>query len=190
MKLKCKIFINTLFALTVVFANLNVQAQHPVKHPIAKKKAIQHQNAAAHPKGEMVHAINVFKRTNKVILIANNKVKENKVYTGDLAKAVHHQRYAKKLLKMHKAHRAMQHSRVARNYAFRAIRSNKGVVDKELVFTDEENKTMGENVADAELEKELKDSEPNVSYKDEGISNKDMTEIEVLETDEADYKNE
>lgn len=185
--MKLKLLMGTVLSLMVV---LSVQAQRPVKHPVAKKKMIQHQQAKAIHQSNMAQAIHVIKRTNKVILVAHNQVKKNKVYTGDLAKAVHHQRYAKKLLAMHKAHRAIQHSRLARMYAFQAIKQNKGMVSKEMQFNDEESKAMGENISDAELDKELKDNDPTVSYDDKTITDKDMSDLDVLEMDESDYKNE
>ncbi len=190
MKLKCKILLSSLFALSFVFIIQGAQAQH--KRPVAKKKIVQHRKAHAvkHHKVNMAHTYRVMKRTNKVIIVANNHVKRNKVYTGALAKAVHHQRFAKKLLKMHKAHRAMQHSRIARLHAFKAIKSNKGTINKEWQFDDEENKTMGDNITEAELEKELKDTDPTISFKDENVSNKDMSDLEVIETNPSDYKNE
>lgn len=189
--MKIKLLLSSMLILSFFISTSNVQAQHH-KHPHAKKQVVQNhkKQVVAHHNGDMVHAYKVLKKTHRVILAANNHVKRNKVYTGDLAKAIHHQRHAKLLLKSHKAHRAMQHSRVARMYAFKAINNNKGKVNEEWQFNEEENKTMGANVSDAELEKELKDSNPTITFKDEDISDKDMTDIEVLETAPTDYKNE
>jgi len=194
--MKIKSFLSIVFAITMLVAGSNIQAQnkHKHPHPHAKKKAVQHKKAeAAHKvahKNNMSKSIVVIKRTNHVINNAHKAVKKYKVYTGSLAKAFHHQQYAKMLLKQHKSHRAMQHSRLARKYAFKAIRSNKGTVNKEYNFTDDENKTMGETISDAELEKELKGSNPNILFEDDRISDKEMTELEVLELAPSDYKNE
>ncbi len=188
--MKLKLLLGALLSLPIVFS---ANAQHQVKHPYVKKKVVQHkkqQSIKANHKINMTHAIKFLKRTNKVIIVAHNSVKKGHVKKGNLAKAVYHQRYAKKLLKTHKVHRALQHSRIARTYAFRAIRNNKGVVDKEWEFDDTENQAMGDKIADDELDKELMNSDPNISFKDENITQKEMTELEVLETDEADYKNE
>jgi hypothetical protein len=192
MKLNCKLLLSTLFALFIVFTNLNLQAQHRVKHPAAKKKVVQHKKAkaVAHHNRSLSPSVKFLRRTNKVIVIANNQVKKNKVYNGYLAKAVHHQRYAKKLINKKQAHRAMQHSKLARNFAFRSIQSNKGTIDKELIYNEEENKALGKNISDVELEKELKNNEPNISFIDENISDKDMTDLEVLSTSPSDYKNQ
>ena len=84
----------------------------------------------------------------------------------------------------------MQHSRLARKYAFMAIRKNKGNANMEYNFTDDENATLGETIADVELEKDLKDNNPNIKFDDSAISDKEMTELEILEIDPANYKNE
>ena len=188
MKLKCKLLLTSIFALSIAFIGQDVKAQHNHKHPHPKKKVVQHRKTVH--RNNMAQSFKVIKRTNHVIIVAHKAVKKYKVYTGDLAKAVHHQRYAKVLLRNHKAHKAMQHSRLARKYAFKAIRSNKGTVNKEYNFNAEENKTMGETISDAELEKELKDNNPTVSFKDESISDKDMSDLDVIEMDPSDYKNE
>ncbi len=192
MKLNIKLLLSTVFALSIVFLGNNVQAQH--KHPRVKKKVVQHKKAhiaqrVAH-KNSMSQTMKVIKRTNHVIINAHKAVKKQKVYTGNLSKAVHHQRYAKKMLKKHKTHRAMQHSRLARRYALITIRHNKGTINKEYNFSAEENKAIGEAIADAELEKELKDSNPNIKFDDSAISDKEMTELEVLDVDPSDYKSE
>jgi len=185
MKLKCKLLLTSIFALSIAFIGQDVKAQHNHKHPHPKKKVVQHRKTVH--RNNMAQSFKVIKRTNHVIIVAHKAVKKYKVYTGDLAKAVHHQRYAKVLLRNHKAHKAMQHSRLARKYAFKAIRSNKGTVNKEYNFNAEENKTMGETISDAELEKELKDNNPTVSFKDESISDKDMSDLDVIEMDPSDY---
>ena len=168
---------------------LNVNAQHRhVKHPVAKKRAVKH--VVKHRTITKVHAYKFIKRTNIVVVAAHRHVKRGKVYTGDFAKSVHHQRYAKVLLAKNKPHRAIQHSRLARAYALKAIRANKGQIKKEWAINKEENEMLGDAIANDELEKELKTYEPNAKYSDESVTDKDMTELEVLGTDPADYKNE
>ncbi len=193
MKLNCKLLLSAVFALSIVFIGTDVQAQHKHKHPHAKKEIVKHKKAHAAQKvahkNSLGQSVKVIKRTNHVIANANRAVKKYKNYTGDLSRAVHHQQHAKRLLKRHKTHRSMQHSRLARKYAFKSIRSNKGTVNKEYQFDAEENKTMGETIADAELEKELKEKNPNIKFDDSAISDKEMTELEVLDVDPADYKN-
>jgi len=184
-----KLIITGTISLLLIF---NVAAQRHVKRPVAKKKMVRNHKVMVvkQHRGERADVIRVLKKTNKVIIAAHSQVKKNKVYTGDLSKAVHHQKYAKKLLKKHKAHYSMQHSRIARKYAIKAIKNNKGTVGKEMEFNNEENKIIGKTISDEELEKELLKNEPNTTYDDKTISDKEMTDLEVLEMDEADYKNE
>jgi hypothetical protein len=193
MKFNCKLLLCATFALSIVLITNNAQAQHKHKHPHTKKKVIQHKKAkvahkVAHRKS-LGQSIKVIKRTNHVIVSANRSVKQNKNHTGDLSRAVHHQQYAKSLLKRHKAHSAMQHSRLARKYAFKAIKANKGNLNKEYQFDADENNVMGETISDDELGKQLMKDKPNVKFDDTTISDKEMTELEILDIDPADYKN-
>lgn len=188
--MKIKVLLGTVLSLAILLSANTSFAQHKA-HPVAKKHiAKQHHKAAiTHKRGNMVQAHKVLKRTNKAIVAANVAVKKNKNYTGHLSKAVYHQRHAKTLLKRGKTHRAMQHSRLARKNAFVAMRNNKTTVSKDLDFTAEENKMLGETITDTELEKELKTENPKVSFDDKNVSDKDMSDIEVLETNPANYKN-
>ena len=194
MKLKYNFLFLSILALSIVFGTSTLQAQHKHRHPHpnANKKVRQHKKVHAKKavhRGNAGAAIKVIKRTNHVITNAHKQQKKYKTYTGNLSRAVHHQRYAKKLLKSNKAYRAMQHSRLARTYAFKVLKSNKGSVSKAYQFNDAENKAMGESVADAELEKELiKNSK--ISFNDEAVSDKDMSDLEIIETSPSDYKNE
>lgn len=199
MKLNCKIIPSAALALILLVVGSHIQAQHRHKHPHAhqhaKKKVVQHRNQVkvahkvSHKQG-MGNAISVIKRTNHVIVRANQAVKKHKVYKGYLSRAVYHQRFAKSLLKQHKTHRAMQHSRLARNYAFKATRSNKQAIDKTYMFSEEENKNMGATVSDVVLKEELEAGNPGVTFDDAAITDKEMTELEVLDVDPSDYKNE
>ena len=193
MKLNCKLLLGAVFALSIVITGTNVQAQRKHKHPHAKKKVLKHKKVHAAnnvvQKNGFGQSIKVIKRTNHVIVNANNAVKKYKNHTGDLSRAVHHQQYAKRLLKKRKTHRALQHSKLARNYAFKAIKANKGNLNKEYQFDADENKTMGESISDDELEQSLKAENPNIKFDDAAISDKEMTELEVLDVNPADYKN-
>jgi hypothetical protein len=193
MKFNCKLLLCATFALSIVLITNNAQAQHKHKHPHTKKKVIQHKKAkVAHKvvhRNSLGQSIKVIKRTNHVIVKANRAVKKLKNHTGDLSRAVHHQQYAKSLLKRHKTHHAMQHTRLARKYAFKAIKANMGTLNKEYQFDADENNVMGEAISDAELEKSLMTENPNLKFDDSTISDKEMTELEVLDANPADYKN-
>lgn len=109
----------------------------------------------------------VIRRTAIVIASAHNKVKENKVYTGNLGKAVAHQKFARSLFRRGMYARAIHHSRRARLLAAMAIKANKGEQLKEETQTDEENELMKNAPSDDELEKELLKEMPKESLKDE-----------------------
>lgn len=185
-----------LMAFFLMLFNQNVTAQraHPrVKRARAKTHVRQAKVArthVAHRKIDNVRALRVIRRTNRAIRHAQKMVSINKVYTGDLSKAVHHQRYAKLLLRRGRSHRAMLHSRIARQFAFKSIKNNKGVVDDELNFTNEENEIFGDNIQNEELEKELKTNQPNIVFDDSKVTDKELTDLEVLDMDPADYKTE
>lgn len=171
---------------------INVSAQNNTRKPVAKKKAVQAQKLQAantYKKTNMAQAVKFLKRTNKVIVAAHEKLKTGKNHSGNFAKAVHHQRYAKKLLKLKKTHRAIQHSRVARKYAMLVIRENKGTYDGAMNINAEEKVALGTTISDAELEKDLKTDNPNINYDDSKITDKELKDMEVLEMSPADYQN-
>lgn len=175
----------TLIAVFALFTNQNLNAQHRHKHP-HPHKAKAH---VAHKKVNHAQAVKVFKRTNLVIHQAHKAQQTNKVYTGSFSKAVHHQRYAKVLYKQNKPKKALQHTRLARLYAFKTIRTNKGTMNNDLQFTKEENDLVGAPISDVELGKELKANRPDITFEDDKISEKELTDLEVLETEPSDYKN-
>ena len=194
MKLKCKLLLSSVFALSIVFLGSNTQAQHNHKHPHGKKIVAKHHKAKAGNttvrKNNVGQSMKVIKRTNHVIVNAYKSVQKYKVHSGDLSKAVRHQQYAKKLLRNNKTHRAMQHSRLARKHAFVAIRTNKGTLDRTYELNKEEKLLVGEPIADLELEKELKANTPKIKFDDSAVTEKEMTELETLKVAPSDYKNE
>ena len=78
------------------------------------------------------------RRTHRVIEFAKQSVAEGKVYTGDVTKAVYHQRYARELFKEGKFDRAIHHSWRARELAHAAIRANKHEVARDMDFQESE----------------------------------------------------
>jgi hypothetical protein len=122
------------------------------------------------PKANKVAARRVIKKTAFVILVAHKKVKENKVYTGDLAKAIAHQKYARKLYRNGKFLRAIHHSRRARFLALKAIKANKGEETSEMSYSKEDEAMMTENLpSDEVLEQELMKDMPGEPMKDEDV---------------------
>lgn len=95
-------------------------------------------------------------RTHRVIAYAKEVVNEGKVYTGDLTRAVYHQRFARELFKEGKFERAIHHSYRARELAHAAIRANKKDVAKEMEFQDEEKGYIKNKPDNASLDVEIK----------------------------------
>jgi hypothetical protein len=132
--------------------------------------------AHAQPGKKRVVAHRAIRKTAAVIIHAHKQVKQNKVYTGNLARAVRHQRYARWLFHQGKYVRAIHHTRRARQLAFLAINANKGSVNKEWEPGKDESQGA---VDDKELEKELpKDTE---GLTDEQLILQELTEIDLEE---------
>ncbi|MCB0430898.1 MAG: hypothetical protein H6585_04820 [Flavobacteriales bacterium] len=113
------------------------------------------------------------RRTNVAILYARQQVKENRNFTGDLAKGIAHQKLARRLLMQNKPLRAIHHSRRARLLAIRAIRANKGTVRPEFEVNGEEEGMMGNMPSDEDLDKALKRDMPGESLSDEEVIKRD-----------------
>ena len=111
----------------------------------------------------------VLRRTNVVILVAHKSVKEGKVYTGELARSIAHQKYARILFRRGMYLRAIHHSRRARLLAVIAIKANKGSEVNEAKMTTEEEELMKNSPSDEELEQELLKELPNEKMKDEDV---------------------
>ncbi|TND01783.1 MAG: hypothetical protein FD123_4159 [Bacteroidetes bacterium] len=152
------------------------QGQPPRKGP---KKAV-----AAKRHADKVHARRAIRRTTFVIHRAHKAVKENKVYTGNLARAVAHQRFARRLYMNGKFLRAMHQSRVARRYAILALKANKGEESADLAFDKEDEAIMNDNpVSDQELQAELDKEMPGYSTKDEDFVDKEISDIDIGENE-------
>jgi len=174
---------STLTLIFVFTGTLNAQ-NRPVKaHPIKNRPESLHGQHQS-----MMQAQKVLKRTHFVILQAKQAVNKSKNYTGDLARAVAHQKQAKKMFVMKNPHKAVLHSKRARMYAFKALRFNKAIddVDQSYQFNKEENANITAEDDAINLDKELQQT----TFDDKAISDKEMTELEVLETKPEDYKNE
>lgn len=115
----------------------------------------------------------VLRRTAVVLFAARTDLKQGKVYTGDFARAVRHQRYAVFLWRRGFYVRSIHHSRRARMLAINVIQANKGTVQPSFKMDGEENSLSKGTPADADLDKDLdndgefKKSSPNTSSKDE-----------------------
>jgi hypothetical protein len=152
-----------LFAAVLIALPLGVTfSAKPVKGPgkmvkakVVKKWALQ----------DMKKFVN---KTYLLLKHAKTVVKEGKVYTGKLAKAVAHQTYAKKLWKNKMYLKATYHSKLARILAIGAIKANKKPIPKDLDFADEELTPIDPETppTDADLEKEVQKDMPDFKYED------------------------
>ncbi len=118
-----------------------------------------------------LQAKRVIRRTAVVIRIAHKKVKEGKVYTGNLAKSIAHQKFARKLYRSAKFYRAIHQSRRAKQLAILAIKANKGQETNDMRFSKEDEDAMKGDPSDEELDKELQNEMPGESMKDEEVLN-------------------
>lgn len=161
-----------LFVFTGLLAFTEADAQPGRRGPRANRPAAR--------RADKVHARRVIRRTAIVIQHAQQKVKENKVYTGNLARAVAHQRYARRLYLQGRYLRAMHHSRRARQLAILAIKANKGTETDDMTYNKEDEDIMNsEPVSDKELDDELAKEMPNQSNKDEDFVDAVLTEIDI-----------
>ena len=120
--------------------------------------------------GQKIAAHRVLVKTAFVIHHAYKKVKENKVYTGNLARAMRHQKYARILYRQGKYVRAMHQSRRARYFALLAIKANKGEETDDMKFSKEDEASMSKNApSDADLDKEMEQAMKNEPTKDEDV---------------------
>jgi hypothetical protein len=139
---------------------------------------------AAVRKADKVHARRVIRRTAYVIVHAQKKVKENKNYTGDLARAIAHQRYARKLYFQGKFLRAMHQSRRARHFAILAIQANKGTETADMKLDPEDEGVMNDSPAsDAELDKELEAASPGYSQKDQDFVDAALGDLDLSDVE-------
>lgn len=185
MKTKTLITLKSLLIIAFLNFGTSIFAQH--HQPNHPPKGLPRANMPA-KQPSMIQAQKVLKRTHFVILKAKQAVNKSKNYTGDLARAVAHQKQAKRMFAMKNPHKAILHSKRARMYAFKALGANKatGDVDPSYQFNKEENANITAEDDATNLDKELQQT----TFDDKVITEKEMTELEVLETKPENYKNE
>jgi hypothetical protein len=127
--------------------------------------------AIAGPAGKKMAARHMIRRTAVVIRAAHRQVREHKVYTGDLARAVAHQKFARRLFGDGEYVRAMHQTRWARALAVRAIVANKGAEPPEAALTPEEMSETANGPSEEQLTGELKAAMPSEPEKDEALIN-------------------
>ena len=139
----------------------------------------------ANPNALKVKSKRVLRRTAVVMIAAHADLKRGKVYTGDFARAVRHQRYAVFLWRRGFYVRSIHHSRRARMLAINVIQANKGTVQPGFKMDKDENALSKNTPADTQLDNDLKtDTEfnknsPTTSEKDEDFVNIMVDDIDL-----------
>jgi sensor c-di-GMP phosphodiesterase-like protein len=116
-------------------------------------------------------------RTNLVLRQAQVAVQRNQVYTGKLAKAVAHQRYARRMHVRGNFVVAIHHSRRARVLAIAALEANRATVSAELALDPQEAAEGGEPSA-ASLDQQLSAAEPNAPSEDTAVLNEAFEDVQ------------
>ncbi len=162
-----------LFFLLTVFSIIGISANAQRVRP-RERAAVRH--------ADKVHARRVIRRTAYVILAAQKQVREGKNYTGDLARSIAHQRFARKLFFQGEFLRAMHQSRRARQFAILAIQANKGTETADMKYNPEDEQIMNANPAsDADLDKELDAASPGYSTNDADFVNAALDDIDLTD---------
>lgn len=131
--------------------------------------AFAQKGKGGNPQVKKEHAKRVIRRTAVVILVAHKKVKEGKVYTGNLARAIAHQKFARKLYRNGKFYRAIHQARRARHLAIMAIKANKGAETADMRYSKEDEDNLRGGPTDENLDAELAKEMPGEPNKDEDV---------------------
>lgn len=141
------------------------------------------------PAALRVKSKRVLRRTAVVMLAAHADLKRSKVYTGDFARAVRHQRYAVFLWRRGFYVRSIHHSRRARMLAINVIQANKGTVQPGFKMDNEENSLSKNTPPDSQLDNDLKaDTEFNKNTPVSGDKDEDFVNIMVDDIDLSDLE--
>lgn len=150
-------------------------ARKAVKTKVAKRRVVK-----------LKAARRIIRRTTVVIRRGHKIVKKNKVYTGYLARAIRHQKYARILFRKKLYAHAARHSLRARRLAFKAIKANKAKAPKEANFEKNEKDIWGDTT-EKELDNEIAKAMPKESTKDEDFLS-DVPDFDIEEEKEEDTK--
>lgn len=138
--------------------------------------------------GQKEKVFHYLKRTNVAIMHAQKAVKKGGVYTGDLSRAVAHQQVAIKMYKQDQLKKAIAHSKLAREHAFKAMEANHINRQAGLEFSAEES-ALHEGIANnAVLEKEMISETKGFKADDQKMAEENLSELEVLEMPKQEYK--
>lgn len=160
----------------MMLGNIAAFAQRPPrKAPPPPKRAVTKKIVA-----NKIHSRKAIRRTAIVIHHAQKAVQVNKNYTGDLSRAVAHQRFARKLHMKGLYVRSVRHARIARMYARKAIQANKGAEIAEANLTPEEEELLADSPSEQVLIEELAREEAQPVIDDQKFSN-EASDIDIGE---------
>jgi len=113
--------------------------------------------------------------TRYVIIRAHRAVNQGRVFTGDLALAVRHQRFAISLFKAGEFERSFYQTIRARRLAYAAIRANKGAITRRELAEIEVYNAHSDEELDADFQK----NGPQESIKDEDVVSQDSAKLDI-----------
>lgn len=121
-----------------------------------------------HPNYKII-ARDMINKTAFVIRVAHRDVNAHHVYTGDLARAIDHQKFARQLFRGSEYLRAMHQTKRARNLAAMAIKANMGEVPSQAYLTEKELSMTANGPSDEQLTRELHAAMPSEPMQDEAV---------------------
>lgn len=117
-------------------------------------------------KVEKREARKVLKRTTSVMVAAQKTVKRHKVYTGDLARAYQHQKFAKTLFANGEYERSVRQSLRARQLAYMAMQANKTRYKEDY---DRDERNYRQDMKNDDLDRDAYDRMKDQPRKDDDI---------------------
>ncbi|MBN2892039.1 MAG: hypothetical protein JXL97_09245 [Bacteroidales bacterium] len=122
--------------------------------------------------------IKFFNKTNDIIKVSFDQVKENKVYTGGIAAAKDFQKIAMDEFKNNENQKAINDSYTARRLAFRAYMENSGEKDvkSEWKLNEMEQKLVSIQISPEEIDEILENFKK--AEEDDGFNLDDLEDIE------------
>lgn len=118
--------------------------------------------------------------TASVIVRARKAVYIGKIYTGDLANSINHQKFAIALYNAGEFRRSINQTRYARRRAFKAIQANNGVISGQELASIDSNNGPSDDKMESEVQKNGQDDakDQDVTSQDTGKA-QDDSDIQV-----------
>ncbi|MBU1077535.1 MAG: hypothetical protein KKH98_09600, partial [Spirochaetes bacterium] len=163
MKIRSFIVVILAFMVTIMSVDSGLARSKAARKAAVKRKVVKQRVV------KKAASKRILRRTAVVIRAAHKAVKENKVYTGNLAKAIRHQKYARILFIKGAFKVSAMHSLRARKLAWLALKANKVEQPKEGEMDKEETSILEEATDAEKMDKDAEEAFPDDSIKDEDI---------------------